>query len=272
MSFANFRTSQPRKTYRKTEFINLSVGMHVVRLLDPEAVVKDTHYIHSMTYECLGKDCPVCNNNSKLWTEFGDEAPKANGFIGLRQMGYVNVLDRTVAKVCPKCGADVKRMGQGFPANCPKCNESVLNVREAPLNKVRVLSKGKLFFDQIEFYKNNTLDAQTQTPLDINSYDLAIMVMNKTTAPVVSTLVQNNDVVQYNPEDLFELEKCAISVNASEMLDALKGVSLKDIFRARSVNEQVANLTEHGQPTGQAPARENTVDSIRSEMGGFFNN
>lgn len=233
MPIANFST--PKSNFKKTEFIDLSQGLHFIRILTEQAVVHDTHYVRNLTIKCLGEECPVCQNNTRLRAENPREKNPSNipGYSGRRQVAYVNVLDRTPTKVCPQCSTEVKRTNNMFPASCPKCNALLNTVQAQPLNKVKVLSKGKQFFDQVEFHNATVLDEATQTPIGINNYDLSVMVMGQKTPPVVSALPDRNDAVAVVEDTLFDLQKAIISLDADEIHQLLRGVRLSDIFAAR---------------------------------------
>ncbi len=234
MSVTSFRA--PRASnFKKTEFIELSPGNHIIRILTVPALMVDTHFVRMTTIKCLGDECPVCQNNLKLRTEHpGEKNPTViPGYSSRRQLAYVNVLDRTPGKICPNCSAQVKRVGNAFPASCPKCGAIVSAVKAEPINKVKVLSKGKQFFDQVEFHQASILDEETQTPIGVQNYDLNVLVMGPKTPPAISALASNNDVVEVNPEDLFDLEKAIITLDENEVRDLLRGVNVTDIFRAR---------------------------------------
>jgi len=235
MSLADFRTPNKQSNFRRTEFIDLSPGSHILRILTEKAVVHDTHYIRGATIKCLGDECPICNNNTRLRAENPSEKNISTipGFVTRRQVAYLNVLDRTPTKVCAKCQAEVKKVNGLFPGSCPKCNASLAEVKAAPLNKVKVLSKGKQFFEQLDFHNATVLDEETQTPIGIQNFDLNVLAMGGKTAPVASPLPEKNDVVTVPEDQLFDLEKAIIVLKVNEIQDLLRGVNLSDIFAAR---------------------------------------
>ncbi len=253
MPIADFKTKN-KSTFKRTEFISLPIGHHTIRILSEKATMHDTHYVNNLTLKCLGEDCPICANNKKMFMEFGREAWKQKGFVSMRPMGYLNVLDRTPVKICPntECQEEVKKVGNRFPDTCPKCNASLLTVQASPLNKVKVLSKGKKFFDQVEFHDASTLDEATETPIGILNYDLDILVIDKNTAPTVSPRPDKNDVVVVPEEALFDLETSIVSLTSDEMREVLRGTRLADIFVARKASA----------PTNVASEISNSIDGI----------
>ena len=53
---ANFRKPQQRQDFKRTEFIELPVGQHTIRILAENPPVFDTHYVKGITLRCLGDD------------------------------------------------------------------------------------------------------------------------------------------------------------------------------------------------------------------------
>src|SRR5512139_2741164 len=98
-----------RKTFDKVRFLNFEYGQHKVRLIEGPRVIY-THYVPNRgTFKCLGRDCPVCANNDKIKMEHPDDAYGMPGYYPSQRRHYGNVLDRTMVKVCPACGAEAKK-------------------------------------------------------------------------------------------------------------------------------------------------------------------
>jgi len=225
MFTSNFRNPQQNKgNYKKTEFIDLKPGQHIIRIITTSPVVHDTHFVKGYTIKCIGEGCPICVNNKKIIAENQENFRNVPGYNGRRQVAYVNVLDKTVAKVCPSC------------------NAALVQVEAKPLNKVKVLSKGKTFFDQLDFIDASILDEATQTPIGVANMDLSVLVMaNSKSAPTVAPTT-NYAPIEYKEEDLFDLEKAIIVLNSEEINDLLRGNRLADILAARKA---VATTTEN---------------------------
>lgn len=228
-------------SFKKIEFIKLSPGKHIVRFLQHEKLVYDTHYVKGWTVVCPGEGCPVCANNTQLRMADPKNYYRNPSYISVRQVGVTNVLDKTPAKVCPKCGTEHKKVSTAFPTVCSKCNESLVTVQAAPLNKVKVMSKGRQVFEQIDGsdkapgYKQTVLDEATQTPLDFTTYDFTIIVTNDSKAtPVLDPSPEKNEPVSVTEDDFFDLEKAMIQLDLEEFGQLMRGVGMMDILRARS--------------------------------------
>ena len=122
---------------KRMEFLALPPGNSVIRVIDDDYVVYDSHYINGTSIACLGEDCPICKNNHRLIVENPDNFRDCRGYYPRSARYFINVLDRTVAKICPECGAEVK---QNIPT-CPKCSTIITAVKAEPLNKVKILAK-----------------------------------------------------------------------------------------------------------------------------------
>src|ERR1051325_8828243 len=104
--------------YRKTEFLSLGQGEHRIRILDSMEVKKYTHYVGYAYIECLGDECPLCENNKRILYEYPEDYQKVKGWNPRRARFYINVLDKTPTKVCPKCGTEK----QDASEICPACS------------------------------------------------------------------------------------------------------------------------------------------------------
>src|SRR3990172_701552 len=96
-------TEKKEKAFDKPVFLNLSQdGTYTVRILD-EAMKYKHHWIGGALM-CLGEGCPQCEQNRQILLDKNgnfDEAKKVAGFSWPQERGAVNVLDRTLIKVCP---------------------------------------------------------------------------------------------------------------------------------------------------------------------------
>jgi hypothetical protein len=233
-TFADTSSKKFNSTFRKTEYFQFTPGLHLVRILQSATKRVDVHYVKNAYVTCLGDDCPICAGNLKIAMEVSDKEArrKTPGWAPLQQRHYINVLDRTPVKVCPKCNAENKRVGANYPSICLNCKEQdITNVKETISNRVKVLSKGKKFFEILEMYATSSLDTEGN-PIPITSYDLQILVPDGG-EPVASQQLHRNDEVEIEPEELYDLDNCSIKLNAEEINDLLRGISLKDIFAAR---------------------------------------
>jgi hypothetical protein len=239
MSFASIKKFNSEQTFKKTEFIDLPAGQSVIRVIDESAVDFFTHYVKNITVKCLGANCPICKNNQKIYVENPKNYRNIPGYNSKSQRFYVNVLDKTLVKICPNCGAETKAINNMFPNGCSACNTMIVSVQPHPLNKVKVFSKGVQVFEQLEAYSTSILD-ESGEPLGLTNFDITIMVtkQGKQTTTIAIPQPQAREPLQYNKEDLFDLSKAIIELTESELLDLQRGVQLRDIFLTRNAEKK----------------------------------
>lgn len=237
MSFADTEIKSGYKSDRKkNEFMQVGQGVHTIRILQPQAKTFPTHFFKSTfaTVLCLEDECPVCNNNRALWNQFDREAKKQQGYNPRQYRFYVNVLDKTPAKTCDKCNVDYKDLRITI---CTKCGE-VLPAEAKPINKVKILNKGTTLRDDLDSI-DRAIQNNSGEPIGLMNYDIVLMVSG-TQQDTKTTPVPKTDATEPIPEglELFDLENIVIRLDPSEMLDAQRGVTLKDIFSARKAKEK----------------------------------
>jgi hypothetical protein len=261
MSFADLEVkfNQFDNKFKKTEFMSLTTGAHTVRILDPQAKTKPTHFfnINKTTVLCLGDECPVCANNKKLIMQFPDNFRDQPSYNKINYRFFVNVLDKTPAKTCGKCSKEYKNLAMTI---CT-CGE-VLNAT-APLNKLKVMSKGLTLRDDLDSIDKAILSPNGD-PVGLNNYDIVLMVSGAgrdTKVTPVPRTESNEPVVLSEGVELYDLEKVTIELSPSEMLDVQRGVSLKDIFTARKAKATV---------TVEPVASQEQLDKIDEEVNKLF--
>lgn len=241
------------KSFTRPEFIQFTPGTHVVRFLEPteNSRYDVTHFVVSpttkATIKCLGEDCPVCLNNRKIYLEHPKNAYQIPGYFGKSDKYTLNVLDKTVIKVCSECGKEVFKVGTVFPPTCPSCNTMITTIEEKPSNKVKLLQLSKTSAQQITDIETATIDAESNI-IPITSYDVIFKVSvsngKKTVTPIAAPL--SNAPVEV-PADALLDKDAVMTLEADEIIDFLKGVSLKDIFTARR-----ASTTAEAEPTAES--------------------
>ncbi len=272
MPFANIKQpKQYESSFKKTEFIELVPGMNMIRILDEEAYDVEVHYIGNaqggINVKCLGDDCPVCKNNKKIILENPDDFRSIKGYSPRRQIFIVNVLDRSQVKTCPNeaCKKEVKALNGIFPTQCPKCGAIITNQKSHQLNQVKILSKGKQLFSQLETLSMAMNDEQGN-PIPLTKYDIALSVSgtNKKESPSPIPYVNANDVVTVEPDALFDRVKSVLELTVEEIMDLQRGVSLKDIFTARkSTTEKATDLET---------VKDEEVAKIKNDIESMFDN
>ncbi len=237
-------------SFKPTEYVKLISGVPLtIRVLDKKAVHLEKHYIPAskISVLCLGEDiCPICQNNQKLMRENPDVSPRQiRGFLARQNRYMVNVLNRTVVKVAPSGNITYPIQGQ-FPANDPQTGELLVNIEAKPLNKVQVLERGPTLFSQLNAINDAVVDPETGNPIGLWNYDIVITATGsgrKMTTNVIP-YPNKNDEVNVPDEEKFALETLGIRLSPEEMLKALQGVSLRDIFEARRAMDDTLAAAE----------------------------
>jgi len=232
--FGNFiedKKERQSSKFRKTEFLTLDEGEHVVRILDGHEVKHYIHYINFMYLACLGDECPLCQNNKKIMYEHPEDFRDVKGWYPRRDRYYINVLDRTPVKVCEKCQTVNKAQGEV----CSGCGTALGTVR--PLDEVKVLSGSERLFTDLKVISNSVRDEDDKR-VDIRSYDWMILVRgvkrDKVTTPTPRYFPNKAGLIELKEgQELYDLEKATIKLEPEEMLEVFNGHSLKDVFAIR---------------------------------------
>lgn len=266
MSFVDEPVKREEKKYKRTEYMSLEEGNHLIRILQPKATKKFTHFIHGAYAECLGdEDCPICKNNKLLMMEYPDnrEYTKQDGWASRSRRYYVNVLDQTTSVICPK---DSKEFKCKVPSFCT-CGESLVGMEPIKLNKIKVLSGGVgLFEEDLNSIEKAIVDETTQEPLGIMAYNLVLVVKGSGKERAITVIPQapSSLSVDISGMELFNLDNVVIKLHPDEMLNLQRGISLKDIFAARNsrsvdVKEPVKTLVS-----------ESTISEINDRIASLF--
>ena len=227
----------PEKTQalnvRRMEFASLAQGANLVRVLDDDYLAVETHFINRSSVACSGESCPVCLNNRTLIRENPDTFRDVKGYYPKSTRFFINVFDRTPVKVCPNCKTDIKQTN--LPA-CPECNAVIMQEPITPLNKVKVLSKGKTLFEQLVQLENAITD-EDGTRIGLKNFDITLMVAGagktQTTSPIFTG--KRGAPVEVPADQLYDLERAVVRLTPSEIKDLQMGVSLGDIYKARKL-------------------------------------
>jgi len=263
MSF--FERGTGASNFKKTEYLKLTPGTHVIRIIQDSGRKYYQHWMGSGV-ECLGDDCPQCKLNRQIIDDIGGdfesaykEARKVEGFIPRQPRGAVNVLDRTPIKICTNCGHENRPVSNVFPAACSECGQSIVSIEPHVTNKVKVFSRAATVFEQIDDLDKSVLD-ENKEPVGVRNFDLALHVVGNQTVPVPT---DNRDVVEFEEDDLFDLDRVALKLTPEEMEKKMKGVSFTEIFKARGSSEE-SDVESVIQPD------EEKVAEIQSEISDLF--
>lgn len=244
--------------YKRTEFMQLAQGANTIRILQSQVKTKPTHFFEhaKASVLCLGDECPICANNRQLFMKYDREAPKQPGFNRINYRFFINVLDKTPAKVC-KCGKEYKDVRQTI---CT-CGE-VLPAQAEPLNKVKVLSRGLELRDDLGSISKAILHPDG-TPIDIRSYDIMLMVNGTGRGSITPVPRTDSNEPYAEGLELFDLDKAVIELNPMELMDLHNGHTLKDIFAARKAKKEEFVVEEI------APQAD--IDAVQAKVNALFN-
>jgi hypothetical protein len=240
MPFADIRQRQYSGDFKKVEFIKLSPGMNQIRILDSDAYSVDVHYVGGINVQCLGEDRPVCKNNKKIIFENPKEFRNIKGYAPRRQLFIVNVLDRSMVKICPNesCKEEVKAVNGMYPTQCPKCSALLHAVQPHKLDKVKILAKGVELFSSLNAFEVAINDVEGN-PIGLTNFDIMLAVSgNKKESPTPIPNTSANDVIEIPAEQLFDREKVVLKFSPAEIADLQRGISLRDIFAARKAEKE----------------------------------
>lgn len=256
MSFAN--TEKPTSNFepkKKTEYMQVKAGAHLIRILEESALDFWTHYLGRVSVKCLEENCPICKQNQEIIMHYPETFREMDGYRPRVRRYYVNVLDKTPAKVCTKCETEYKNLGKDV---C-ECGEVL--PQASPLNKVKVLSKGVSVFGDLEDI-NNAIKDNNGEVVGLNHYDITLMVSGSGRDTKVTCIPDpsKNEPVSEGLE-LFDLSGVLIELEPDEMLKLQSGVSLKDIFTARKVELEV----------DEPVVSEEVAEQIKSKVDQLFN-
>lgn len=245
MSFAQADERKSRNTdskFRKTHYMSLGEGQHVVHILENPAKKFYVHFVGFSYVKCLGDDCPICENNKKLMFEHPKDFRNQKTWKPRSERFYVNVLDKTKARYCESCDVDYKDLAV---THCSKCNSAL--PEPAPLNKIRVLAKGTtLFVDTLDLL-SNTVRREDDSIVDITNYDWTIVVRGteKDTITTASPRYNGQEVApDLQGQELYDLGNAVPELSREEMVDLLNGASLKDIFALRRATKEAGKVKE----------------------------
>lgn len=236
MPFADIeiKFNKGENTFKRTEFMELKQGVHVIRVLQEQAKTLPTHFFNAAKASvlCLGESCPICATNKHLILEYPNNFRDQPSYIKVNYRFFVNVLDKTPAKVCTKCGIEYKNLAATV------CNCGTVLPQAAPLNKVKMLSKGLTLRDDLDSIDRAILSPEGE-PIGLTHYDIILMVSGTgretKITPVPKT--DSTEPVDLSTLELFDINKAVIELTPEELLDLQRGISLKDIFSARKTEK-----------------------------------
>lgn len=196
-----------RKEFRKTQYLTLKPGKYTIRILDSmETKIYGHYFVGRGWVACLGEECPVCQNNKKIMYEHPqEEFNKIAGWNPRRARYFLNILD--------KADSTVKVLGCG-----PQLIEDL-----------KVMSQ--------------SIRNEADERIDIRHYDWDLIVKGEGREKEITPshkFFGKETTVEYNPDDLYDLDKCMIKLVPDEVLDVFNGASLKDVFALRKAKKETS--------------------------------
>lgn len=235
MPFATIKTFENKENnLKRLEYLNIS-GPTTVRILDTQAYSVESHYFVAAkaSVVCLEDECPVCETNRKIYAGNPEKFRDDVNYHARSTRYFVNVLDKTPTKVCPKCNEEVRNLNSPACTN-PKCGELITTVQAKPLNKVKILGKGVQLFEQFNAIEASLFDKEGN-PLGLTSYDITLVPSGSGKKTTITPIPDkgSNEPIDMNGLELFDLTKAILKFTRDEMIDLQKGISVRDIFTAR---------------------------------------
>lgn len=265
--------------FKRPDWFIPTVGQHRIRLLQPlsKANIQYVHWIaRQKNYvNCLGEEeCPICKNNKKIELENPQTFTKEPGWNPFSTKYSINIYDRTLVKVCSNCGSEnkmlVTKTGQDFSPTCWKCNTAIIGEAATPSNTVKIISRHLPLFEDLETLEKTVLDIEGNS-IPITSYDISLNVTKKDRGynimPVPMTHL--NDRLEISEDDMFDLEEVKIILTPEEVIQFVRGVTLKDIFTARSAESSEVKSEEVVEKEEEVLAfAQDTVENLFSQFKG----
>lgn len=233
-----FFTTKPETKntkFEKTEFMRFDHGVYNVRIVS-NPVGMFSHYVPSakISIKCLQEDCPICKNNRQLMIENPDNFRNIKGWNPRQFRHYFNVLDITPVKVCENCGNEITRSGNNFPSSCSACNAIIPHtVKESPSLKIKLASisdtNATLINTQAQGFIDNLGDSFRLSDFIV----MFTVIKSDGKKTIIPSLTPSQFSGEIDESKLYDSSKALVTLTSEEIVDTLKGISLKDIYAAR---------------------------------------
>jgi len=190
--------------FKKTVYFSTKPGEYVIRILDSMETKKFVHSLGRAFVECLGEDCPICQNNKKILYEHPEDYKDVSGWCPRRSRFWLNILDKA----------------DGI---------------------VKVLSCGPQLIEDLKTMSKSIRNEQDER-IDIRHYDWTLTVkgtgLDKETTPSHRFFGKETEP-EIGDQTLYDLDNCIIKLTPEEMLDVFNGASLKDVFDLRKAKKAI---------------------------------
>lgn len=194
--------------FKKTQWLTLKPGEYTIRILDSMETKKYGHYFLGRGWvECLGEECPICQNNKKILYEHPEDYRDVEGWNARRARFFLNVLDRSD-------------------------------------NTVKVLGCGPQLIEDLKVM-SKSIRNEADERIDIRHYDWMISVSgvgrDKDVTPSHKFYGKETEP-EIGEQTLYDLENVMVKLTPEEMLDVFNGASIKDIFAVRKAKKQTDEM------------------------------
>jgi len=227
--------------FEKPKYLKLLPYVPVrVRVLDKMPYMAYKHYIPSASISvlCLGEECPICQRNTELIKNNpGVKYMNIKGLIPRQERYLVNVLNRTPVKVTSAGSIVYPNLEGEFPTSAE--SESLVGIEAKPLNQVEVLERGYELFSNLQILHKTTRNAANEL-VGLTNFDIVLIYPGGKKSPQANATAFM-DEVNVPPESMYTLSAMGIQLTSAEMLKALSGVRLKDIFAARRESDTISD-------------------------------
>ncbi len=245
MSYSKFPTYEYEQSdYPKVKYLRFQEGIpSIVRVISAESLYVAKHYLKNIRTSilCLEDQCPICDKNKTLREQHGRNASKQPDYINIQNRNIVNVLDLTSVIVDDETGNEYPAFKGTFPTVTQDGQRSLADVLPRPSNTIKVLERGKRLFEQFDVYHNEYAHLGGIRGLNLKFVTLGAgtkMTISVVPLPEQSTpLDELFDALDADARIEPELATLGIQLVPDEVLQAVSGVSLRDIFAARKLED-----------------------------------
>lgn len=247
-----FIPERPKKDSTADKYVKLVAGIPVtVQILDEKATLHFRHWVktadkpNGFPVPCLGyNSCPICLRNRSL----GENASKHPDYLPYQKRYLVNVINLTFAKVSPKTeeifyGIPNSKGELTYPST-DKDGNSLVDVKEQPVNKVQILERGPDLFEKKFGPLEGRVKNASRTVLAINEFPVELVLEGTGRDTNITVFPLPGDDRTVNPADYldkkFDLSE-GVRFTAEEIYEILSGTTITDILAARNAEKQLSD-------------------------------
>ncbi len=250
MLFAD--TTNSKADSEKITYFSFSFGTSTVQFFAPPegqitiAKAVPVHYVPKarISVLCLGDNCAICKRNIEIHKSSQDPMNDPN-YIRRDTRFLSYVMNRTLNKRCPLCGADNLVLAPKAPDICSSCQSLITDVKEEPLNKVQVMAISRTLASDL----NNFILAEFEGRADdLLKHEIKIIVKPTSAGSNKRSYtfkVGNRVDNVLDASKLPPVENIVLNLTPDEQVMVLDGVSLKDIYALRRDSERSATKASY---------------------------